>query len=172
MVEIIAEVANAHEGDPDRAIDIALRAVEAGAHAVKFQIYFGADLLTEDHPRFEHFCRQSFSRENWVKIITTVKKSGAKVYADVFGLNALDMALECDVDGLKIHSSDLSNTILSQSCAMAGLPIFLAVGGSTLREITDAIRDIRGVNSQTCRLTNQRSVHVAHLLLQRLSQSA
>jgi sialic acid synthase SpsE/spore coat polysaccharide biosynthesis protein SpsF (cytidylyltransferase family)/glycosyltransferase involved in cell wall biosynthesis len=148
MVEIIAEVANAHEGDPNRAIDIALRAVGAGAHAVKFQIYFGADLLTEDHPRFGHFCKQSFSREDWIKIVTTVKKSGTKVYADVFGLEALDMALECDVDGLKIHSSDLSNTILSQSCARAGLPIFLAVGGSTLREITDAICDIRSINSQ------------------------
>ena len=71
MVEIFAEVANAHEGDSKRAIDIALRAVGAGAHAVKFQIYFGADLLTEDHPRFRHFCKQSFSREDWIEIITS-----------------------------------------------------------------------------------------------------
>jgi sialic acid synthase SpsE/spore coat polysaccharide biosynthesis protein SpsF (cytidylyltransferase family)/CMP-N-acetylneuraminic acid synthetase len=148
MVEIIAEVANAHEGDPNRAINIALRAVGAGAHAVKFQIYFGADLLTEDHPRFEHFCKQSFSKEDWIGIISKTKKSGAKVYADVFGLDALVTALECDVDGLKIHSSDLSNAILTQSCARAGLPIFLAVGGSTLREITDAINNIRSINSQ------------------------
>ena len=55
MVEIIAEVANAHEGDPERAINIAISASNAGAHAVKFQIYFGGDLMTEDHPRYDHF---------------------------------------------------------------------------------------------------------------------
>tara|TARA_B100000989_G_C19532248_1_gene470766 strand:- start:2391 stop:5516 length:3126 start_codon:yes stop_codon:yes gene_type:complete len=146
MVEIIAEVANAHEGDSKRAINIAISAAKAGAHAVKFQIYFGMDLLTEDHPRYDHFCRQAFSHEEWHLVISTVKNAGVKVYADVFGVEALNVALECKVDGLKIHSSDLSNTHLTQACARSELPIFLAVGGSTTREITDAICDIREIN--------------------------
>ena len=41
MVKIIAEVANAHEGEPKRAIKIAKDAAYSGADAVKFQIYFG-----------------------------------------------------------------------------------------------------------------------------------
>ncbi len=146
MVKIIAEVANAHEGNHLRATEIALQAVRAGAYAVKFQIYFGSDLLTRDHPRFQHFCEQSFSRKQWIEIVSEVKKSGTKVFADIFGLEALSVALECDVDAIKIHSSDLSNTTLSQACARTGLPIFLAVGGSNLREISDAICDIREVN--------------------------
>ena len=48
-MEIIAEVANAHEGSVDRAISIARSALVAGADAVKFQIYLGDDLLTKDH---------------------------------------------------------------------------------------------------------------------------
>ena len=46
MVKIIAEVANAHEGEPKRAIKIAKDAAYSGADAVKFQI-FGPDLLTK-----------------------------------------------------------------------------------------------------------------------------
>ena len=59
MLKIIAEVANAHEGSLERAIKIAKDAEESGADAVKFQIYFGPDLLTKNHPRYDHFCNRS-----------------------------------------------------------------------------------------------------------------
>ena len=39
-IEIIAEIANAHQGNPDLAIEIANNAVRAGADAIKFQMYF------------------------------------------------------------------------------------------------------------------------------------
>lgn len=68
MVKKIAEIANAHEGSVRKAIKIAKIAAKAGADAVKFQIYFGPDLLTNDHPRYDHFCDQSFNEEEW-KII-------------------------------------------------------------------------------------------------------
>tara|TARA_B100000427_G_scaffold140520_1_gene116902 strand:+ start:12207 stop:15320 length:3114 start_codon:yes stop_codon:yes gene_type:complete len=142
MIEIIAEVANSHEGNIDRAIKIALDSIKSGADSVKFQIYFGDDLLTKDHERHAHFSSQAFSREQWIKTISQLKQKDIKVYADVFGLEALETAIESKVDGIKIHSSDLSNIPLIESCALTGLPIFLAVGGSTLREIATSIEVI------------------------------
>ena len=68
MIKKIAEIANAHEGSVDRAIKIAKIGAKAGADAVKFQIYFGSDLLTKDHPRYKHFCNQSFNEKEWEKI--------------------------------------------------------------------------------------------------------
>ena len=50
MVEIIAEIANSHEGSVDNAKKLALKSLESGADAVKFQIYFAEELLVKNHP--------------------------------------------------------------------------------------------------------------------------
>lgn len=145
-IEIIAEVANAHQGNPKIALELALRALDAGADAVKFQVYFAHELLVRNHPRFEHFKNQAFSRDDWRVLIPTIKARGGKVYCDVFGIDALATAIEFGADGFKIHSSDLGNQPLLR--AIASLPstcIFLSVGGSTIREIAYAIDQI-GVN--------------------------
>ena len=34
---------------------IALKSLESGADAVKFQIYFAEELLVKNHPRYNHF---------------------------------------------------------------------------------------------------------------------
>ena len=54
-IEIIAEIANAHQGRPEIAIEIANKAIEANADAIKFQIYTADDLLTPTHSRYNHF---------------------------------------------------------------------------------------------------------------------
>ena len=117
MIKKIAEIANAHEGSPERAIKIAKIAGEAGANAVKFQIYFGSDLLTKNHPRYEHFCNQSFSEKEWGNIFKESRKYNDEIIADVFGFKALEVAISNNVNGIKIHSSDLSNIPLIEECA-------------------------------------------------------
>lgn len=139
-IEIIAEVANAHQGDPKQALDLALQALAAGAGAVKFQVYFAHELLVRAHPRFAHFEKQSFSRDVWETLIPAVKAHGGRVYCDVFGMDALAVATDLGADGFKVHSSDLGNQALLQK--LATLPasrIFLSTGGSTAREIAYAI---------------------------------
>src|SRR5262245_26765709 len=54
-IEIVAEIANAHQGDPDRALQLAREALKEGADAVKFQVYFASELLVRAHPLFDHF---------------------------------------------------------------------------------------------------------------------
>ena len=39
-IEIIAEIANAHQGDPSTAYNLGLEAINSGADAIKYQIYF------------------------------------------------------------------------------------------------------------------------------------
>lgn len=146
MVKIIAEVANAHEGELKRAIKIAKDAAYSGADAVKFQIYFGPDLLTKNHPRYTHFCNQAFKKDEWKFIISETRKHNKKIIADIFGFEALEVAISNKVDAIKIHSSDLSNIQLIQESAKIDVPIFLATGGSTLIEIKNSVDAIRSVN--------------------------
>ena len=72
--EIIAEIANTHEGNPERALELALECAKSGADAVKFQVYFADELLISDHPRYEHFKRQSFNEDSWKKIFSWFSK--------------------------------------------------------------------------------------------------
>ena len=106
-IEIIAEIANAHQGNYKTAIKLANQAFLNGADAVKFQIYFADELLVKSHNRYNHFMKQSFSIGQWRKIFRSQKKR--KFYCDVFGLKALKLAIKNNVYGIKIHSSDLEN---------------------------------------------------------------
>jgi N,N'-diacetyllegionaminate synthase len=146
QIEVIAEVANAHQGKPELALELAQKSVEAGGDAVKFQIYFANELLVRNHPRYEHFKKQSFSQDAWRKLLSETKRLGVNVYADVFGLDALKVAAESDLDGFKVHSSDLSNTKLLHELAHQNKKVFLATGGSTILEIKYALEHIDEFN--------------------------
>lgn len=142
-IEIVAEVANSHQGDPKQALNLALQALDAGADAVKFQVYFAHELMVQSHPRFAHFEKQSFSREVWETLIPAVKSHGGRVYCDVFGMDAFAIATDLGADGFKIHSSDLSNQALFQKLVrLSTTRVFLSTGGSTAREIAYAINQL------------------------------
>lgn len=137
--EIIAEIANAHQGDPEVAGRLAAAGAAAGADAVKFQVYFAEELLARTHPRYDHFRRQSFSPKDWTQLIAEAKQGGARIYCDVFGPKALDVAAAAGADGFKIHSSDIANLPLVRAAASLGRRVILSAGGSTVREIADAV---------------------------------
>lgn len=139
-MEIIAEIANAHQGDPVQAYKLATASCLAGADAVKFQVYFAEELVTLNHPRFNHFKNQSFSSNTWNKIIQKLKKKKIKIYCDVFGEKAFKVAKANKVDGYKIHSSDLNNLSLLNLVKKTRKKIFLSTGGSTLEEINYAVK--------------------------------
>ena len=111
-INVIAEIANAHQGNPQTALSIAKAAVEAGADSVKFQIYFARELLTRKHPRYSHFNNQAFDKETWDWLLPEVKLLGAEVYADVFGHDAFEIAQNHRLEGVKVHSSDLINSLI------------------------------------------------------------
>lgn len=137
--EVIAEIANAHQGDPAQAVTLAMRAAEAGADAVKFQIYYAHELLVRQHPRFAHFEKQSFAPAVWRDLLAEVKARGINVYCDVFGLDALETARAANIAGYKIHASDLQNDPLLAALAETPGRVIIAAGGATTREIAYAV---------------------------------
>lgn len=140
-MEIIAEIANAHQGNKVNALNLASAAFKANAHSVKFQIYFAYEFLSKKHKRYEHFKKQSFNQNQWDWIIKSLRRKYKKkfIYADVFGLDALKLAIKLNLDGIKIHSSDLSNLELINHLKNYKKKIFISCGGSTLIEIYNVI---------------------------------
>ena len=141
-VNIIAEIANAHQGDPDVAFELAEKSVQAGATSIKFQIYFSDEFMTTSHPRYQHFKEQEFSKQEWASLLSKAIRLDAEVYADIFGLEAYSVAESAGIDGYKLHSSDLNNTKLLDKLALQDKKVFLATGGSTVLEIRYALEKL------------------------------
>lgn len=140
-VEVIAELANAHQGDPLLAYQLADEAIKANADAIKFQVYFADELLTRDHPRFEHFKKQSFSRSTWLQLLKHYTSQGVRVYCDIFGDTALKIALDSGVFGVKVHSSDMGNSNLLKRIPK-DVGLLLSAGGTTAPELVHALQAV------------------------------
>lgn len=138
--KIIAEIANSHQGKIKNIINLANQCINAGVDAVKFQIYSAKELLHSSHNRYEHFEKQSFNTNQWNYIFKNIKKKKTKIFCDVFGEDSFIIAKNNNVDGYKIHSSDLINkNLINLVSKMKKKEIFLSTGGSNLREISYAV---------------------------------
>ena len=138
--KIIAEIANSHQGKPSNAIKLANKCIDAGASAIKFQVYSANELLHSSHPRYKHFNKQSFNAFQWRDIFKKINKKKIKIFCDVFGEESFNIANNNKVDGFKIHSSDLINkNLINLISKTKNKEIFLSTGGSTLREISYAV---------------------------------
>lgn len=145
--KIIAEIANAHQGNVNYAIKLANLSILAGADAVKFQIYTANELLHKNHKRYEHFNNQSFNSKEWGQIFKSLKRKKAKIYCDVFGEESYKIAASHKVDGFKIHSSDLINKKLLELVSRENKKeFFLSTGGSTINEIFYAVSVLKKKN--------------------------
>ncbi len=142
-IEIIAEIANAHQGNYKEALRLGLAADKANADAIKYQIYFAEEFLSKNHSRYDHFKKQSFSEKQWAYIIHNLKKKiNKKIYADVFGVKAYKLSQKLKFDGIKIHSSDLSNLHLLKLLKNYKKRIFISCGGSTFFEINNSLKKL------------------------------
>jgi N,N'-diacetyllegionaminate synthase len=146
---VIAEMANAHQGDPIIAEEIISLVTKTRADAIKFQIYFANELFSQSHSEYNKYKNREWSRGVWKNLVSSARDSGLEVGADIFGNTSLDLALSLELDFLKIHSSDLSNYRLIKKAALQPLPLLLSVGGTTSLELAQAIETVRKLATGT-----------------------
>ena len=134
-ITIIAEIANVHEGNIEKLLQLVKESKKSNAHAVKFQIFSAEELATSNHKNFELYKKLQFTNTEWQKIGRITKKNGLKIFADVFGLKSAKIAAKIKVDGYKIHSSDISNKKLIEFLRKQKKTILVSSAGSKLIEI-------------------------------------
>lgn len=136
---VIAELANAHCGDLERAKKIIYSHKECGAHAVKFQIVFANELLIPYHSSYSKFKKREWTNEQWKEIIKYTCSLGFDVGADIFGKKSFEIAEKNNISFYKIHSSDISNHELIINMIKTDKPILLSGSGSNELELFKAI---------------------------------
>jgi N,N'-diacetyllegionaminate synthase len=148
---VIAEAGANHNRDIGLARELIDVAHEAGADAVKFQVYSGKGLYSSKTPRFNYLDGVSdkppfelledlaLPRE-WIgDLADHARARGIQFFATPFDLDAVDELCEAGVPAMKIASFELVDLELIGAAAATGLPLILSCGMASYGEIEDAL---------------------------------
>lgn len=148
---VIGEAGANHNRDEGMARTLIDVAADAGADAVKFQIYSGKGLYSRKTPRFEYLdgvCDQSpqdllddiaLPREWLPALAEHAAARGIAFFATPFDADAVAELREVGVPAMKIASFELVDLGLIRQVAASGLPLILSTGMATYGEIEDAM---------------------------------
>ena len=73
-INLIAEIANSHEGKIHIAKELVEKASKSGADIVKFQIFKTSELLEPNHEEYSIFKKLQLSQKEWINLIRFSKK--------------------------------------------------------------------------------------------------
>lgn len=155
---IVAEAGVNHDGRLDKAMRLVEVAADAGADAVKFQVFRAADLATGSAPtakyQQDHAGGDSqqemlegleLSDDAFAAIRMKCVEHSIEFLATPFAPPDLDRLLALDVRALKIASTDLNNTPLLRAAAATGLPLIVSTGAATRDEIAVCVDLLSGL---------------------------
>lgn len=151
-VFMIAEAGVNHDGSLQKALQLVEVAADAGADAVKFQMFRAAELVTADAPMAAYqrvgskansqramLFELELSLDHFHAISDRCRNLGIMFLATTFSVEDVSRAVELGVRGVKIASTDLSNACLRDTVIATGLPVIQSTGASTQSEIHECI---------------------------------
>lgn len=166
---VIAEAGVNHDGTLDKALRLVDVAAEAGADAVKFQVFRADELATaaaetanyqksrglkparthacrkqtRDQSQREMLARLELSDDGFRRVQTRCVERGIEFLATPFGPRDIDRLLELKVNAIKTASTDLNNVPLLRNAAETGLPMIVSTGAASAEEIRTSVEHLR-----------------------------
>jgi sialic acid synthase SpsE len=147
---LIAEIGVNHDGDPRRAAELVRAARDAGADAVKFQLFDAARLLSAD-ARFARYQEAldlpdpramlealELPVEVMVELAAEARGLGIDPIVTVFSVELVAVAESIGVAAYKTASPDLVHRPLLEALAATGRPLIVSTGAATLDEVLRA----------------------------------
>jgi N-acetylneuraminate synthase len=143
---VIAEIAQAHEGNLELAFEYIDALAKTGVDAVKFQVHiaeaessihepFRVKLATQDKSRFDYWKRMEFTLQQWEELKKHCEEAGVVFLASPFSNAAVDLLEEVGVKSYKIGSGEVNNFLLLEKIARTGKPVILSSGMSSFEEL-------------------------------------
>lgn len=146
---IIAEIGGNHEGRLEYATKLLHDAVDAGADAVKFQVYTPDRIVSkvENPDRHRHFGRFALQMSEYVQLAELCQARNVQFMASLWDRESI-AALDPFIQVHKVGSGDLTNYRLLKPLAELGKPLCLATAMSRMHEIRDTVSFLRTVNPE------------------------
>jgi N-acetylneuraminate synthase/N,N'-diacetyllegionaminate synthase len=147
-MRVIAEIGLNHDGDPDLAHRLVDACADAGAWAVKLQVFDADELLVHDAPAPAHvraaslrdlFARFELPSTAYAALVQHARARGLVVIATAFDEGSVDMLEDLGVDAFKVASGDLTHVLLIERVARLGRPVILSTGMSTQSDVWNAV---------------------------------
>lgn len=151
VCRVIAEAGANHNNSVERAIEMAVAARDAGAWAIKYQLYKADRLATKDAPKYweddigtssqhdAYVLSDHLDYSDYGPIAQACRDLGIVFFATPFDDDAVDALESMGVPLYKIASADITHRPLIESVASTGKPILLSTGAATADEIERAI---------------------------------
>jgi sialic acid synthase SpsE len=147
---VIAEAGANHNRDLGMARELIDVAAEAGADAVKFQVYSASTLYSRKTPRFEYLESTRSTQEvieeaalprEWLgDLAAHAAGRGIVFFAAPFDHAAIAELAEVGVPAYKIAAFEIVDLELIRAAAQRGRPLIISCGMVTYGEIEDALR--------------------------------
>jgi sialic acid synthase SpsE len=148
---VIAEAGANHNNSVERAIEMSRRAAEAGAWAIKFQLYKADTISVPQSPKYwsdpfgtatQHEAFQLSDKLDYgayAEIAAACRELGIVFFATPFDLAAVAALEAMDVPLYKIASADITHRPLLETVAATGKPVLLSTGAATAEETHRAV---------------------------------
>ncbi len=148
---VIAEAGANHNNSVERAIEMSRLAAEAGAWAIKFQLYKADSISVPASPKYwtDPFGTQSqheafalsdkLDYAQYAEIADACRELGIVFFATPFDLPAVEALEQMWCPLYKIASGDITHRPLLEAVAATGKPILLSTGAATLEEVQAAV---------------------------------
>lgn len=170
---VIAEAGSNHNRDLDTAKRLVDVAADAGADAVKFQTYSGADLYSTKAPKFDylgpladkqpHELLEEISLpRDWQPLLAQhCRDHGIEFLSSPFDRRAVDELVALDVAALKVASFELVDLSFIRYIGSQGRPVILSTGMATLGEVEDAVDAARTGGTEEVAILQCASIYPA-----------
>jgi N,N'-diacetyllegionaminate synthase len=154
---IIAEVAQAHNGSFEKALQYIDAVATTGVQVIKFQTHiaeaessihepFRIKMLTNDKTRFDYWKRMEFSLQQWKELKSYSEQKGLEFMSSPFSNAAVDLLEALGVNNYKVGSGEVNNYLLLQKIARTRKPIILSTGMSSYEELDKSVGFLRAHN--------------------------
>ena len=150
MTEIIAEIAQAHDGSLGILHSYIDAVAKAGVNTVKFQMHiadaesstfepFRVNFSYVDKTRFDYWKRMEFSMDQWQEIINHCDEKKINFLCSPFSIEALNILEKLGVKRYKIASGEIQNKLMLSKIASTNKPVLISSGMSNYQELDSAI---------------------------------
>jgi sialic acid synthase SpsE len=136
---VIGEAGSNHDRSLDTALQLIDIASDAGADAVKFQL-FDADALYPSGTEMWRLFRSVELPAEWLpRLAEHARARRIHFFASAFDPRSLARLTELGVPAIKIASSEATDLVALAAAAATGLPLFVSTGMCDLVDVTEAV---------------------------------
>jgi len=148
--QLIAEIAQAHDGSLGILHSYIDALAETGVDAVKFQTHiadaessihepFRVKFSKVDRTRFDYWKRMEFTPAQWQEIKAHCEEKNMEFISSPFSIAAVELLEELGMKRYKIASGEITNTLLLERILKTRKPVILSSGMSSWEELERAV---------------------------------